>query len=452
MTRPRIEHDLLGEVEVPADALYGAQTRRAVENFPGNGAPTTGSFPEFVHALLFIKQAAANTNTAIGLLTEIQRQAVGAACSKVVEDRLYAQFPVHYLHGGGGTSANMNANEVIANIGNELLGGTRGAYEYLHPNDHINLNQSTNDVYPTACHLAVLLKWRGLQPRFEALKDAVDRQIKTSGHQKRLARTCLQDAVDITFGDFFSGYASLIERCRRRIHDSVAELAQVNLGGSIIGRPQDVPSAYFEQIINNLNQVFPDGNIKRAENLYDATQNPDDLVAVSHQLDLCARSFVKIGKDIRLLASGPEAGFRELSIPAVQPGSSAMPGKINPVIPEFLIQVCFRIMGNHQMCASAIDHGELDLNVWDSPIVFGILESMNLLDTALSTFTNRCFDGLSVPVSVNEKNANALMARITGLAQVYGYARISAVCKEAAGDPDRIRALLDAYEFDSKGE
>jgi len=449
MSKTRIEHDFLGEIRVPIDALYGAQTQRAIENFPVKGEPTVGSFPEFVQALLFIKQAAAHTNLAIGLFTEEQEQAIVSACKKIIKERLYDQFPLHYLHGGGGTSANMNANEVIANIGEEILGGSRGKYVHIHPNDHVNLNQSTNDVYPTACHLAVLSKWSGIRPRFETLKNSLKLKIKQFKNQKRIARTCLQDSVDITFGDFLGGYASLIERCQRRLNEAVSELSSVNLGGSIVGRPQDVPADYFELITEELNKIVPGVEIRRSDNLFDAAQNLDDLVGVSHQLDICARSLIKIAKDIRLLASGPEAGLQELDIPAVQPGSSIMPGKVNPVIPEFLIQVCFRIIGNHQMCSLAIDHGELDLNVWESPVVFGILESMNLLDAALSAFTHKCLDGLNAPSSINSNKACSLIAKLTELVKVHGYSQISDICKEAGGDFNQIRELLKERGLDA---
>ncbi|MFT7586120.1 MAG: aspartate ammonia-lyase [Cellvibrionaceae bacterium] len=442
MNNLRTEYDLLGEIQVPADVLYGAQTQRAVENFPLNGEPTIGDFREFIQALINIKQAAAQTNCEIGVLSKEQADAIVFACRKIIDDQLYDQFVPHYLHGGGGTSANMNVNEVIANIGEQFLGGRLGEYRYLHPNDHINLHQSTNDVIPTACHLAVISKWHTLRPRFEALAKTLNLKTSEFENQKRIARTCLQDAVDITFGDFLSGYATLIERCEQRLNKAVLELSSVSLGGTIIGRPTDVPAEYFQQILVNLNKIVPDADIRRADNLFDAFQNLDDLVAVSAQLDLCARSLIKIAKDIRLLVSGPEAGLQELELPAVQPGSSIMPGKINPVIPEFLIQVCFRVIGNHQMCSMAVDHGELDLNVWESPVVFGILESMNLLDSALSAFVDKCLNGLTVPAAMNDRKAGSIIAHLAELMKIHGYSTISNICKDGGGDFDRIRELL----------
>ena len=442
MTQHRTEFDLLGAIDVPADAWHGAQTQRAIGNFPLNGAPTIGHFPELVDGLVRIKQAAARSNAALGALSADRSAAIEAACEKIITEELYNLFPIHYLHGGGCTNANMNANEVIANLWEVMLGGTSGSYTQLHPNDHINLHQSTNDVYPTACHLAVLAKWAKARPVFVQLIAVLQSKAAELEQQKRIARTCLQDAVDITFGDFFGGYVSLVQRCVGRLDDAVAALAEVSLGGTIIGRPKDVPAGYFDSILNNLNDLFPHAEIGRAENLFDAFQNLDDLVAVSAQLDLCGRSLIKLCKDLRLLGSGPEAGLGEVTLPAVQPGSSIMPGKVNPVMPEFLIQVCFRVSGNHQTCSMAVDHGELDLNVWESPVVFGILESMSLLQSAVGAFTEKCLVGLTVSAAVNDQKAASIIAHLAELMKVHGYSTLSDVCKAGGGDFDKIRALL----------
>ncbi|MGB1011741.1 MAG: lyase family protein [Thiolinea sp.] len=447
MNQSRTEYDLLGTVSVPENALYGAQTQRAIRNFPVNQQPTIGDFPELIHGLLCIKQAAARTNQQLGLLSEHQANAIQAACKQIQHEALYAQFPLHYLHGGGGTSANMNVNEVIANLGEEILGGTRGDYQLLHPNDHVNLHQSTNDVYPTACHLAVISRWQTLKPALEALQDAFSRKIAGFGQQQRIARTCLQDAVAISFADFLGGYRAVIARSSRRLEQAIGHLGTVNLGGTIVGRAEDVPPMYLTTVTSELDKIYPHATIIQANNLFDAAQNPDDLVAVSAQLDLCARSLIKIAKDIRLLASGPEAGLGELSIPAVQPGSSIMPGKVNPVIPEFMIQVGFRVIGNHQMCAAALDHGELDLNVWESPIVFGILDSMGLLSDALTSFSENCIAGLEVSADTNNRKADSIIALLTELMKKHGYSTVSNICKEAEGDLNLVRQLIREQEL-----
>lgn len=449
MSAYRTEQDLLGEISVPAHVLYGAQTQRALENFPPHNQPRLGDFPHLVDALVQIKHAAASTNVEIGAISAKQGEVIRRGAEKVIHEKLYREFPIHYLHGGGGTSANMNANEVLANLGEETLGGRRGNYEHIHPNNHVNLHQSTNDVYPTACHLAIIEGWRQLDPAFQTLETTLREKIAEIGFQPRLARTCLQDSVGITYGDFLGGYLESISRNRVRLERAVSELERVNLGGTIVGRSSDVPPEYFEKVVEKLDSLFPNSNIRRSHNLYDAAQNLDDLVAVSGSLETVARSLIKICKDLRLLASGPEGGLGEIVLPALQPGSSIMPGKVNPVMPEFVIQVGFRIIGNYHMSAMAIDHGELDLNVWESPVVFAILESMDLLGTALRGLSKKCLAGMTAPEWPNSERANSLIVKLTELAKIHGYSRISDLCKKADGDFGRIRELLRQEGFDT---
>jgi aspartate ammonia-lyase len=439
----RIESDLLGEVAIPDEALYGAQTQRAVENFPASGQRTLGSFPALVRALLMVKKAAALANAAAGFLPEEKARAIAGAADALLEQGWDGHFPVHVLHGGGGTSANMNANEVLANLAEERLGGRRGEYRLIHPNDHANLNQSTNDVYPTACHVAAILQWAGLRRSLTSLGDALEERAETYRDQVRLARTCLQDAVEIRFGDYLGGMTRQIGRLGARLSTSVEALYAVNLGGSIVGRVEDVPGAYFERVIHHLVAVTGEARLHRAENLFDAAQNPDDLTAVSAALDITARALIKIACDFRVLSSGPQAGLNEVRLPAVQPGSSIMPGKVNPVIPEFLIQCCFRVIGNHAMCTAGLDHGELDLNVWESSMVFAILESMELLEAGITALTGRCVQGLEPVVETNDARVQTITPRLTRLARQHGYSRITAICKLAAGDFGRLEALLD---------
>ena len=439
----RVEADLLGPVEVPAEALFGAQTQRAIGNFPAGHQRTIGSFPRLVRALLLVKKAAARTNGQIGCLPEIAARTVERAADRLLEAIPAAQFPVHYLHGGGGTSANMNVNEVLANVSEELLGGRRGEYRQFHPNDHINLNQSTNDVYPTACHMAVIFQWQGLRAALDAFAEGLDDVATRWGSGPWLARTCLQDAVDIRLGDYFGGLVSQVRRLRERLDSAVDRLHTVNLGGTICGRDQDAPAAYRERIVANLAAVTGDDGYRQAGNLFDAAQNADELLAVSAALDILARSLVKIAGDFRLLSSGPEAGLGELHLPAAQPGSSVMPGKVNPVMPEFVMQIAFRVMGNHAMCAAGLDHGELDLNVWESSMTFAVLESMELLESGLAAFTDKCVSGLQPNAIVNAAHVQSLIPRLTRLARRYGYQRVTEVCKRAPSDPQALRALLD---------
>jgi len=423
----RDESDLLGTVAVPTLALYGAQTERARRNFPNTGfhSRRLGDFPELVRALLLCKKAAARLNREIGALDPEVAKAIEAAADQLAATIHPRDFPLHSLHGGGGTSANMNANEVLANAAEEHLGGKRGHYQRVHPNDHVNLHQSTNDVYPTACRLAVRLAWPLCRTRIEGVIASLDERIATIGPTNRIARTCLQDALVITFGDYLGGIRALIQRQLGELETAVGRLADVSLGGSAVGRPDDVPPAYFEGIIPTLRELSGDDRLERTANLFDAYQNLDDLVACSDQLARFARSLIKIGKDLRLLASGPETGFSEIEIPAVQPGSSMMPGKINPVIPEFLIQSCFRIIGLSQSASMALDHGELDLNVWESTVVTAILESLELLGDSLDTFAERCLKGIEPNQAQNLRNLGATIPRLTEMAKKEGYAAVS---------------------------
>jgi aspartate ammonia-lyase len=446
----RIESDLLGKVEVPAQALYGAQTQRAVENFPAGGQRTTGSFAGLIRAMLLIKKAAVQANRKIGRVDDARARAIEQAADRMLKEMPADQFPVHYLHGGGGTSVNMNANEVLANLAEELLGGRRGEYRLVHPNDHVNANQSTNDVYPTACHMAVIFQWPGLRGALEALAVALEKARQAYADQPWLARTCYQDAVDITFGDYVGGIAAQARRLTERLDAAVDRLHAVNLGGAIVGRAEDTPALYRERVIFNLRAVTGDWRYTAAPDLFDAAQNPDDLLAVSAALDILARSLVKIAGDFRVLSSGPEAGLGDLALPAVQPGSSIMPGKVNPAMPEFVMQIAFRVMGNHAMCAAGLDHGELDLNVWESLVTFGVLESMELVGAGAQAVADRCIGGLEVVRERNDANVRTIIPLLTDLTQRHGYAAVTAIVKKAGNDPATLRRLLsEAFPDDA---
>ena len=440
--KTRTEDDLLGEVSVPFDAFYGAQTQRAVRNFSAEGQRTIGDFPQLVEGLIRVKQAATTVNRGTGQLDGVIAQAILDACRKVLDGGMWELFPVHHLHGGGGTSANMNTNEVLANLAEEILGGRRGEYRLVHPNDHVNLNQSTNDVYPTACHIAVILRWPQLSKAVDGLARCLDSKADELSGYEHIARTCLQDAVPIGFGDWLGGYVAFLRRSAERIACSVDELRAVSIGGTIVGKPHDVAQAYFDGIIPALRDVTGDPAYRHSDNLFDAAQNLDNLVGVSQQLDLLASGLVKMCKDLRLLSSGPEAGLGEITLPPAQPGSSVMPGKVNPVIPEFAIQLSLRAMGLHASCRSAVEHGELDLNVWESLAVSGVLESMNLLQSACEALTDRCIAGIQVEEERSRHNVETIIPLVTRLARVHGYARVSDVCREAGGDISLLRQML----------
>ncbi|MBL8056080.1 MAG: hypothetical protein JNK29_05245 [Anaerolineales bacterium] len=440
----RFESDLLGPVAVPAAALHGARTQRALVSFPLGQQRPLGSYATLVEALLQIKLAAARVNGRLGFLPAAKAEAIAAAAAGLLAQPRPELFPVHALHGGGGVSANMNVNEVLANLAEERLGGRRGEYRLIHPNDHVNLNQSTNDVYPSAGRLAVLAQWRRLDPGLARLSAAFAAKAEEFQEARRLSRTCLQDAVEITFFDFFQGYVGGLERGRERLASAVDRLHAVNLGGTIVGRPSDVPAEYFAQIIPELQAVTGDARLERAANLFDAFQNPDDLAAASAALDLLARSLIKQAQDLRQLSSGPEAGLGEVVLPAVQPGSSIMPGKINPTIPEFVIQLAFKVIGLHAMCAAGVNHGELDLNIWESSMICAVLEALELLEAAADVFTEQCVLGLSINRERNARNADTLIPLLTRLSLKYGYSTVTAICKEARGDNLLLRELLAA--------
>ena len=438
----RMESDLLGEVAVPARALYGAQTRRSVLNFPVRGQRTIGEYPEMVRALMEIKEAAASVNRRRGFLPTRIALALVASARTVKGGGFGSEFPVHFLHGGGGTSANMNANEVLANLAEERLGGRRGQYRKVHPNDHANLHQSTNDVYPTACHLAVLRAWPRLEKEIESLTATLKTRRRELRGRRRLARTCLQDAVEVNWGDLLGGYEAFVCRAGLRLAGAVDQLHAVNLGGTIVGRAGDAPAAYRRDILPALRKATGLPRLRRAADLFDAAQNADDLAAVGAQLGLLARGLVKIAQDFRLLSSGPEGGLGEIRLPAVQPGSSIMPGKVNPVIPEFLIQACFQAMGAQAVCEAALAHGELDLNVWESALVFNLLDAMDVMAVAVGAFGEKCVAGFTVDETANAAHGRSIIPLLTRAMRRHGYAKVNAVCKQANGNPGKIRRLL----------
>lgn len=442
-TSARVESDLLGAMEVPMNALYGVQTQRAIHNFPTGSQKTIGHYPALIKGLAAIKKAAAQVNRNNRFLPVDKAEAIIKAADIVLEQSSYIEdFPVHCLHGGGGTSANMNANEVLANRAEEIMGGQRGEYKLIHPNDHVNLHQSTNDVYPTACHIAIILKWPRLRGILTRLQSTIKVRAAELSKQKRIARTCLQDAVEVMFADLLGGYAGLIARVKARIDNAVDRLHAINLGGTIVGRPMDVPDVYRQRIVPALGRILGDSYFHPSENLFDAAQNPDDLAVVSSHLETLARGLIKIAKDFRLMGSGPETGFCEIRLPAVQPGSSIMPGKINPVIPEFLIQTCFQAIGCNCACQAALDHGELDLNVWESIMVVNILDTIEILSAPIASFDKKCVRGFLVNTERNKHNTDTIIPLLTRLMRRQGYSKVSGICKTMGNDVAQLRTLL----------
>ncbi len=363
-----------------------------------------------------MKKAAARTNVDTGDLPQNLGQAILAAIDYLLENYPHDQFPVHAFHGGGGISTNMNINEVIANLANRIgFDKPLGSYDPIHPNDHVNLNNSTNDVVATACHLAIIRKWTGLREALELMSGQLCRQGEQWKEVEKISRTCLQDAVEISYENFFSGYDSLVRRNARRLNSAVSELYRVNLGSNIIGRRGDCSDAFFDQAITTLKEIFGSHLIERSDNLFDSTQNHDDMTHIASQLELLARGMIKIAKDLRLMSSGPQTGFGEISLPAVQPGSSAMPGKVNPTIPEFLVQCAMQAIGRCHSVQITQDHGELELNVWESIVINNVLDAMSCLESGIRVFTTHCLEGLQVNLERNEANVNTIIPTVIRL-------------------------------------
>ncbi|MCG8335877.1 MAG: aspartate ammonia-lyase [Proteobacteria bacterium] len=440
----RIEKDLLGEVSIPMDAAYGAQTQRALENFPLAGEKSFADYPELLKAFMVIKKACVKANAKAGQVDNEQANAITQAISKIEAGDFDDQFPVHSFHGGGGVSFNMNVNEVIANLANHLAcNNAYGSYEPVHPNNHVNLNQSTSDVFCTAIHIAVIEKWQSLGPELQKLAQAFFELGERWQTVKKIARTCLQDAVEISFHDYFSGYRDLLVREHRRLDNAVSELYSINLGGTIVGRPEDANEDYREQIVYSFVQTIDNSQYSQRSNLFDSAQNLDDVVHVSSHLNQLARSLVKVCQDLRLISSGPQTGFGEIRLPAVQPGSSAMPGKINPTVPEFLMQCCFQVSGKHAATDMVLDHGELDLNIWGAVVVVNILDSMSCLENGTRVFRTACVEGIDVIEAKNRENIQTIIPLINRLKLEKGYSFATKVFKDCQGDPSKIRQYLD---------
>lgn len=447
----RLEHDLLGAINVPVDALYGAQTQRSIENFPLQGEKRLDAYPELLLAMLQIKKAAALTNAQAGDLDPDLAEAISRTVDDLLRNLPGEQFPVHSFHGGGGISTNMSVNEVIANLANRTyFEKPLGSYSPIHPNDHVNLNQSTNDVFTSACHIAIISKWQGLQKTLQGMADACNDQGIKWAHVQKISRTCLQDAVEISFEDFFSGYRDFVLRNMKRIDNAVEELYTLNLGGTLVGRQGDVSPAYFNTILLVLQTVVQEARYTRSTNLFDSSQNLDDMVSIGSQFNLLARGLIKIGKDFRLLCSGPQTGFGEIELPAVQPGSSAMPGKINPSIPEFLIQCCFQVVGRCAAAEMALDHGELDLNVWESIVVVNLLDAMDCLQNGVHVFHTKCLDGIQVNEQKNRENINTIIPLLNNIKMHKGYSYATQLFKESNGDIEIIRQRFDALRTEEQ--
>ncbi len=446
----RTERDPLGQLDVPAAAYYGVQTARAVENFPISGLRASA---DLITATILVKKAAAETNRDLGRLDRDLAGAIVAAADDVLRGELRDQFVVDVYQAGAGTSHNMNANEVIANRAAERLGSARGVYDRIHPNDHVNMGQSTNDVFPTATRLALLL---GHGPLLRAARDLVEAfaaKADTFRDVIKTGRTHLQDAVPVTFGQEFSGYAS----CLRRGADDVAaageQLQELNIGATAVGTGLNAGDDYRAAVVEYL-RLYTGLALKPAENLFRVTQSMGDVLAYSGAMRRLAVELGKIASDLRLLSMGPRAGLSELTLPAVQPGSSIMPGKVNPSVPEMVNQVCFQVMGCDQTIAIACEAGQLELNVMMPVIAWNALHASTILRNAMSALRSRCVDGMAPDVDRARELLDRSTAMATALNPYIGYAATADVAKTAVKTGRSIRdvvlerGLLDATTLD----
>lgn len=436
--KSRIEADSIGSLEVPTGAYYGVQAKRASRNFHITGLKMS---PLFLSNLALIKKAAASVNGEIGLISQEQENAIKTACDEVISGKFADDFIVDPVQGGAGTSANMNMNEVIANRANEILGGKLGKYDRVHPNDQVNMAQSTNDTIPTAGKMTTILLIEKLTKSLEKLEMALAEKGEDFKDVIKMGRTQLQDAVPMTLGDSFRGYASMVKRQIARLELAKKEMATINLGGTAIGTGINASQYYEDHIAGELSKLFG-RELVQADDLFDATENLDSFAEVSGALKACAISLSKMANDLRLLSSGPRCGFSEINLPAKQNGSSIMPGKINPVIPEVVSQAAFLVCGHDTTIAMAAEAGQLELNAFEPVVFYQLFESFTALTGAVDTLVDNCITG----ITANKGRCKQLKESSVGIATVLcpylGYQLSAKIAKTALREKRSVRDLV----------
>nr|MDH3108205.1 aspartate ammonia-lyase [Bacillus altitudinis] len=433
----RYEKDFLGEKEIPADVYYGVQTLRAKENFPITGYRM---HEELIRAFAIVKKAAAQANMEVGRLYEGIGNAIVQASDEVIEGKFHEYFIVDPIQGGAGTSMNMNANEVIGNRALEIMGHQKGEYIHLSPNTHVNMSQSTNDSFPTAIHIAVLKQLDILLETMQAMHDVFQKKAKEFDHVIKMGRTHLQDAVPIRLGQEFEAYSRVLSRDIKRINQSKQHLYEVNMGATAVGTGLNADPRYIEIVVKKLADIsgLP---LVGAEHLVDATQNTDAYTEVSAALKVCMMNMSKIANDLRLMASGPRAGLAEIALPARQPGSSIMPGKVNPVMAELINQIAFQVIGNDHTICLASEAGQLELNVMEPVLVFNLLQSISIMNNGFRSFTDHCL----ADIEANEKRLKEYVEKsagvITAVNPHLGYEAAARIAREAILTGQSIRDL-----------
>ena len=442
-TRPRIERDSLGERELPADVYYGIQTARAIENFPISGWKP---YPALVTATVQIKKAAARVNSSLGSLDARIAEAIETAADEVLAGKLRDQFVVDPFQAGAGTSHNMNANEVLANRAIELLGGQRGDYSIVHPNDHVNMAQSTNDVFPTAMRLAALELSAELIVTLDLLAVSLGAKSTEFDHIVKSGRTHLQDAVPIRLGQEMAAYATAIHKNSRRIAQAAEELKEIGLGGTAVGTGLNAPPGYRKRVVEELNRIKMQ-SLRPAGDYFEVMQSLSPFVSLSGALRTLATDVIRVANDLRLLSSGPNTGLAEINLPAVQPGSSIMPGKVNPVIAEMTAMVCFQVLGNDVTIAAAAQAGQLELNVMMPVIAFNLLMSLTILNNALMVLRERCVEGIAANEERCRWYVEHSVSLVTALNPKIGYARAAEIAKRAMAKGKTIREIIEEEAF-----
>jgi aspartate ammonia-lyase len=429
MTNMRLEHDLLGEREVPAERYYGIQTLRALENFGITGIPIS-HYPRLVHSLAYIKKAAAQANQELGLLPAEITGAIIRACDDILHGELLTEFVVDVIQGGAGTSTNMNANEVIANRALEHLGYGRGRYDVVHPLNHVNLSQSTNDVYPTALRLTLSMKLDGLMVEMRGLQRALADKAAEFTDVIKMGRTQLQDAVPMTLGQEFEAWGVTVGEDIARVGEAQALIREINMGATAIGTGLNAPPGYAALVTQRLHQLSGVPVVK-SENLVEATQDAGAYVQLSGVLKRVAVKLSKISNDLRLLSSGPRAGLGEINLPPMAPGSSIMPGKVNPIIPEVVNQVAFEVIGNDLTVTMAAEAGQLELNAMEPVIAYNLFTSLDMLGRACRTLTERCIRGITANREHCRQMVENSIGLVTALNPLLGYERSTEIANEA---------------------
>jgi aspartate ammonia-lyase len=448
--KTRQEHDLLGDRDVPYEYYYGIQTLRALENFNISGI-TLNFFPDFINSLAIVKMAAAKANYELGLLPKDIADAIFQACQEILDNRLHSHFVVDMIQGGAGTSTNMNANEVIANRALEILGKERGEYEFCHPNNHVNLSQSTNDAYPTAIKIALIKANEKLVDVLQEFIKVLHKKAREFSGIIKMGRTQLQDAVPMTLGQTFLAFAVTMEEEVQQLNRTSALFLEVNMGGTAIGTGICADPKYSDKVIPYL-RIITGMDIRLAKNLVEATQDTGDFITYSGALKRLATKLSKMSNDLRLLSSGPRAGFNEINLPPMQPGSTIMPGKVNPVIPEVVNQIAFKVIGNDLTVALAAEAGQLELNVMEPIIVQSLFESIEMLKNGMKVLGTRCIAG----ITANESHCRSMVMNsiglVTALNPFIGYEASTLIAMQALESGRSVYELVLEKQLLSKQE